>query len=201
MKHRNSGAFWGVMLCAALLVGCAGRGEKPGAGGAPDHTMPPAVTSEQPGQGGAETPETGEDKAREIALGYVGVAQEDAAYVRVERDWENGREVFEVEFFAGEWEYGLEIEAGTGEIRAFDSEREPGTASPGGEAVDRARAGELALELAGVTREETSFLRAEPDDEDGRSIFDVRFATAAVEYDCEIDASSGAVLAYGWELR
>ena len=66
--------------------------------------------------GSAET-KISADKAKEIALNHAGVLKEDATFLRTERDSENGKAVYEVEFYSKDKkEYGYEIDANTGEI-------------------------------------------------------------------------------------
>lgn len=62
----------------------------------------------------------GADKAKEIALKEVGVAEADAIWVRVERDYDDGRLEYSVEFHVGRTEYDLEIDAKTGNVLERD---------------------------------------------------------------------------------
>ncbi|MEU4689488.1 PepSY domain-containing protein [Actinoplanes sp. NPDC023714] len=67
------------------------------------------------------TTEITEARAREIALGAVpgGVVEDD-----VERETENGRQIWDVEVQAGATEHDLDIDATTGEILRNDAEQD-----------------------------------------------------------------------------
>ena len=72
--------------------------------------------------GSAET-KISADKAKEIALNHAGVLKEDATFLRTERDSENGKAVYEVEFYSKDKkEYGYEIDANTGEIIKWETD-------------------------------------------------------------------------------
>lgn len=53
-----------------------------------------------------------------------------------------------------------------------------------------------ALLHASLKREEISFLKNEPDYDDGRLVFEIEFRAGHFEYDYEIDARNGAVLSF-----
>lgn len=61
-------------------------------------------------------------EARTIALAHAGLTAEDVIFEPTERDRENGRTVYEVEFRAGKWEYSYEIDAETGKILEWEKE-------------------------------------------------------------------------------
>ena len=65
-------------------------------------------------------PDTGDtitaDEAKSIALKHAGVKAEDAVFEKTEKDHEDGRLVYEVEFKSAGYEYDYEIDAKTGEI-------------------------------------------------------------------------------------
>ena len=65
----------------------------------------------------------GEDAAKKIALGHAGISENEVLFKRVERDRDDGRYIYEVEFRTkdlSEFEY--EIDAENGNIISFDSD-------------------------------------------------------------------------------
>ncbi len=54
----------------------------------------------------------------------------------------------------------------------------------------------IALEHAGLEREQVTNIRAEYDVDDGRAEYDVTFCEGAIEYEYEIDAESGKIVSY-----
>ncbi|MBE6763513.1 MAG: hypothetical protein E7553_04040 [Ruminococcaceae bacterium] len=55
------------------------------------------------------------------------------------------------------------------------------------------QAKQIALEDAGLTAEQVTWLRTEPDREDGRVVYDVSFRHGDTEYEYLIDAVTGAI--------
>ena len=72
----------------------------------------------------ASSADIGRDKALSIALGNAVVSSEAARKVKVEKDRENGRTVYEVDFEAGGYEYEYEIDAASGKILKKEKERD-----------------------------------------------------------------------------
>ncbi|MCD8168789.1 MAG: PepSY domain-containing protein [Clostridiales bacterium] len=61
--------------------------------------------------------------------------------------------------------------------------------------ITEARAREIAMEHAGVSEKKIPFIKAELDDEDGKTIYEVKFHTRdREEYEYEIDVSSGRII-------
>ncbi len=147
-----------------------------------------------------------ETEAKTIALEQAGVQEDEATFVYVKLDYDDGRTVYEVEFYAGNREYDYELDAYTGEVLSFDAEAEyytPGSsASAGvsGEYISEEAAKEAALTHAGVVESDTSRLRVEFDYDDGRAEYEVEFNVGWTEYTYEIDASTGEILSYESEL-
>ena len=63
------------------------------------------------------------DEAKQAALDRAGVKAEEAQFTKAYQDWDDGRKVFELEFWKGNTEYDIEIDAATGRVRDFDVER------------------------------------------------------------------------------
>ncbi len=149
------------------------------------------------------------ERAKEIALSDAGVSASQATFVRAHLDYDDGRQVYDVEFVvasgSGYLEYDYEIDTATGRIVGKDRDAEfyrPGTTPSGGTqtgaAVSLETAKTTALNHAGVSASQATFVRANLDYDDGRQVYDVEFVVASgsgyLEYDYEIDASTGAIL-------
>ena len=152
----------------------------------------------------------GEAKAKEIALNHAGLTSSQVSFVLAKLDWENGRQVYEVEFYSGNKEYDYEIDASTGAIRSYDYDIEnytiPSTgASTGASAstglIGEAKAKEIALNHAGLTSSQVSFVQTKLDWENGRQVYEVEFYSGNKEYDYEIDAASGAIRGYDFDIE
>ena len=147
------------------------------------------------------------ERAQQIALNHAGLSSSQVSFVRAHLDWEDGRRVYEVEFYntSNYTEYDYEIDASSGDILSYDHEAEyyqrpsTGTGSSGGSAaISTEQAKQIALSHAGLSSSQVSFIRSKLDWEDGRRVYEVEFYNTSnyTEYDYEIDASSGDILSY-----
>lgn len=144
-----------------------------------------------------------EAQARSIALEHAGVAESDAKFYRVERDNDDGRAVYEVEFYSGNTEYDYEISAETGEILSYDSDIEGWAAqsasSTSGSAVTLEQARALVAErIPGVSADS---VQIEQDREDGRTVYEGEVYYDRTEYEFEIDASTGSFIKWSVDYR
>lgn len=66
-----------------------------------------------------------EEQAKSKALAHAGLSASQVNFIWVKQDWEDGRRVYEVEFYTDDYqEYDYEIDARTGEILSFDYDAE-----------------------------------------------------------------------------
>ena len=150
----------------------------------------------------------GKQKAQEIALADAGVAAGDALHLIVKPDWDDGRWVYDVEFWADGKEYDYEILASNGTILSYDYDAEyqwsgsTGTGSTSSTAdIGEAKARSVALSHAGISESSTSYIYAKKDWDDGRWVYDVEFWADGKEYDYEILASDGTILSYDYDAE
>jgi len=64
----------------------------------------------------------GADKAKSIALSNAGVSVSDAVFTRAKLDRDDGRYLYEIDFYTADYEYDYEVDAITGKILDRDSE-------------------------------------------------------------------------------
>lgn len=152
----------------------------------------------------------GADAAKAIALEAAGIGEADAAFTSAELESRNNTAYYEVDFTAGGQEYDYDIDALTGTViqhsqKAADdgsAAANPGGAAAANAAVSEDRAREIALEHAGLTADQVTFIRSHLDYDDGRQCYDVEFYTADYkEYDYEIDANTGDVISYDYDAE
>lgn len=166
-----------------------------------------ASPASAPGQSGAQSsvqgsaPQSGgEDRisvedARTAALTHAGLAAGDVTFTRQELEWEDGRQVYDVEFYAGGREYDYEIDAATGEIVKFDYDAESWDLSAGDGEITRERAQEIALgKVPGASAADVKKLKLDYDD--GRPVYEVEIRYDGMEYDLEIKAADGTILEF-----
>lgn len=133
--------------------------------------------------------------AKQIALNDAGVAEADAARLHGRLDYDDGRKIYDVEFYAGNTEYDYEILADSGEI--FERNHETHSMPPSdatGEVISEDEAKENALGHAGVAQEDANFIRVQLEKDDGREEYEIEFTAGGREYDYVIDPYTGEIL-------
>ena len=171
-------------------------------------------TTEQPandqttGQTGEQQPQQSasitEEQAKEIAANHAGVAVADLTFHSVSLEEDDGRRVYDVEFYSGSTEYDYEIDAATGDILSYDNDVEnfsilqQSAQNPQGAATgsyigeDAAKA--AALQRAGLTEDQVRWEKCELDEDDGRFSYELEFSSGQHEYECEVEAFTGEIL-------
>ncbi len=64
----------------------------------------------------------GKAKAKQIALNKAGVSAANAEFVKANLDYDDGVRIYDIEFYAGDYEYEFEINARTGKIYDYDKD-------------------------------------------------------------------------------
>lgn len=183
----------------------------------PAATVAPATTAAQSNN---TVGDIGIEKANEIAISHAGLSSGSVSFVKAKIDTEDGVKVYDIEFYSGNVEYDYEINAATGAIVSFDQDIEnyeiptqpqssaptqaatqPQTAAPTQAAssvisVDKAK--QIALSHAGVSG--ASFKKVKLDKDDGVRVYEIEFKVGNVEYEYDIDASSGAIISSSSEI-
>ncbi len=142
-----------------------------------------------------------EAKAKDLALTHADLTDSDITFVKVKLDHDDGRQVYEVEFYDSSYtEYDYEIDASTGKILDFDRDAEdfvpPVKEEPKSE-ISKQQAKEIAVsQLPGATTD--NICEFEADRDDGRLTYEGSLRYNGVEYEFEIDGSSGKILS--WEI-
>ena len=135
-------------------------------------------------------------EAQAKALAHAGLTSSQVTFVRSHLDWDDGRQIYDVEFFTQSYaEYDYEIDARTGEILSYDYDAEyyqPQTNT--GSYIGESQAKSIALSAAGLTSSQVSHIRCHLDWDDGRWEYQVEFWSGTMEYEYEIDAFSGTIL-------
>lgn len=141
-----------------------------------------------------------EARAKEIALTHAGVKAADATVTKSKLDYDDGCQVYEIEFYvsgsSGYTEYDYEIEAATGKIVSYDHDAEsyapPAQSTNSGVKVTEATAKKTALSrVSGAT--EKDIYEWKLDYDDGRAEYEGKIIYGGMEYEFTINAATGAV--------
>ena len=164
-----------------------------------------AGTTDQTGSNSG-TQDIGEDAALQAALEVAGVSESDASRLRISKDRDDGRVVYEIRFDVDQTEYDYDVLASDGQILSSDVElrnddRDDDDDRNRGSNADVAISREEAIDiaLAKVSGATESDIRIELDHDDGRYKYEGDIIYERVEYDFEIDANSGDVLEWSEE--
>lgn len=133
-----------------------------------------------------------EAKAQEIALAHAGVKAADATITKSKLDYDDGRQVYELEWYANGAKYDYEIAVATGEIvnSGYEAKTVVGTGSS--VTVSEADAKKTALSrVSGAT--EKDIYEWKLDYDDGRPEYEGKIIYGGTEYEFTIDATSGTV--------
>lgn len=136
-------------------------------------------------------------KAKSIALKHAGVSASKATFVKAKLGYEDGRRVYEIEFYSGNTEYDYEILASNGKIISYDKDIEnykiPRKNTSSSTYIGKAKAKSIALKDAGVSASSAAFTKTKLDYEDGIRVYEIEFYTNSAEYEYEINAKTGKI--------
>ena len=139
-----------------------------------------------------------EAKAQEIALAHAGIKAADATITKSKLDYDDGRQIYEIEWYANGAKYDYEIAVATGEIvnSGYEAKTVVGTGSSA--TVSEATAKQTALaRVSGATA--ANIYKFKLDFDDGRWEYEGEIRYGTMEYDFTIDANTGALLEWDME--
>ncbi len=132
----------------------------------------------------------GRDTAQNAALQHAGVSAANASMVSTEFDMEDGKMVYEVEFYAGNEKFECDVDAITGKVLKMEKKAAGADVS---KLIGENKAQDAAIAHAGVTPD-AGTLKTDLDNENGRPVYEVEFVSGGIEYEYKLDAATGAVL-------
>lgn len=207
------------LLYTSLTSAPAGPSTGGGTSGSGTAETAPAIQSS--GQA-SDSAYIGVEAAKSAAFAHAGLDAAQVTMGEVDFDYEDGRMVYELEFYASGAEYEYDIDASTGAVVKFSQEggrtqtsssvgsggasgsapsgSGSGTAQSGagGTAADIGREAALAAALshAGVSQDQVYDLEVKREYDDGRLEYEIEFKTGGWEYEYTISAADGAILDY-----
>lgn len=147
------------------------------------------------------------DKAKEIALSHAGLSSDQVTFVQANKDFDDGIQKYDIEFYCNGKEYDYEINASNGEIIQYDYDMEynyiPNNNTTNNQSnvnttanISAERAKEIALSHAGLASNQVTFKRTELDFDNGIQKYEVEFYYNNREYSYEIDSNTGNIISY-----
>ncbi|MBR2867436.1 MAG: PepSY domain-containing protein [Clostridia bacterium] len=144
------------------------------------------------------------EAAKQKALDDAGVKAEDAVFLKAYYDSDDLVPHYDVKFEANGYEYEYEVKASDGSVleKDVDKERKPVNSSPASnEYISAEKAKSIAYDHASVKAADVKFSKAELDRDDLIVHYDVEFVVGNFEYEYEINAESGKVIASDKEFN
>lgn len=152
------------------------------------------------------------DAAKAKALADAGVTASSVTYTQAELDYDDGVAVYDIEFYTSTHEYEYEINADSGKvhdksIEALDHStgskdnktNKADNKDSSGKYIGIDKAKTIAVNHAGLSISDITFSKAKLDTDDGKTVYEIEFYKGGIEYEYEIDASSGKILEYDSE--
>ena len=139
------------------------------------------------------------EQAKAAALKHAGLSASNVTFISVHLDYENGRQVYDVEFYANYNEYDYKIDASNGSIVEFDYDVENynGAAAPTPSGlISSDEAKQKALSHAGISASNAVGMEVSLESEYGTTIYEVSFRSGYLEYDYKINAQNGQIIHY-----
>ena len=156
-------------------------------------TSAPATAQNVTGTGTVD-----EAAAQKIALEHAGVKAADATITKSKLDYEDGRQVYDIEWYAGGAKYDYEIATDTGEIISSAYEEKTMGADSRNVTVSEADAKKTALDrVSGATDKDLYEWKLDYDD--GRPEYEGKIIYGGTEYEFTIDAATGSVMEWDAE--
>ncbi len=144
------------------------------------------------------------EAAKQKALDDAKVKAEDTVFLKAYYDSDDMVPHYDVKFEANGYEYEYEVKASDGSVleKDVDKERKPVKNSPASnEYISADKAKSLAYDHASVKAADVKFSKAELDRDDLIVHYDVEFVAGNFEYEYEINAESGKVIASDKEFN
>ena len=139
-----------------------------------------------------------EETAQKIALEHAGVKATDATITKSKLDYEDGRQVYDIEWYAGGAKYDYEIATDTGEIISSAYEEKTMGTDSKNVTVSEADAKRTALDrVSGATDKDLYEWKLDYDD--GRPEYEGKIIYGGTEYEFTIDAATGSVMEWDAE--
>lgn len=161
-------------------------------------TTPNAATPPQSSPN-TSTGAVSEAKAQEIALAHAGVKPADATITKSKLDYDDGRQVYEIEWYANGAKYDYEIAAATGEVVKSDYEAKTVVSTGNSATISEADAKKTVLaRVSGATA--SDIYEWELDYDDGRPEYEGKIIYGGSEYEFTIDATSGTIIEWDVEM-
>lgn len=141
------------------------------------------------------------DEAKNMAMNHSGVKKEEVQFIQVDTDWDDGKQLYEVEFSANGKEYDYEISTQDGTIVSYSVDQEyESSIQPGNQTVDPSGQTVISMEqakeivAAQIEGIDVSGIYIKQDYDHGRVVYEGDAYYNGTKYEFEIDGLTGKLL-------
>lgn len=140
-----------------------------------------------------------EENAKSIAISHSGIDKNTVHSIKIELDYDNGKLIYEVEFFNGLVEYDYDIDAIDGTIIKYDYENKnhDNKSVPMinfSNLIDINTAKSIALNNSGLKESDVNFVKNKLYNKNNIAIYDIEFITSTNKYSYKINASTKNII-------
>lgn len=190
-----------------LLSGCGSQPEK-----GQEETGAAESVSRENGSAAAGNTASGNtqaielEQAKGIAVEHAGLSLEEVTFTKAGQELDDGKNIYDIEFYTDTTEYEYEILADTGDILKYQSEQRDqqgadADSAGSGQSLTEDQAKDAAFQHAGISADKAERVKVELDHEDGVQVYEISFDSGDQEYEYEINARTGEILHYEQETR
>ena len=165
--------------------------------------------SEPVGDNNLSGQDTDLKEAKEAALNHAGFKENEVTFKKVKKDYEDGRAVYEIEFYKDGTEYEYEIDAETNEVIKFDADlknnskkdekKKVSNLNENGISIEEAK--NIALKHANINKSDAVLTKEKKDYDDGIYVYEIEYQAGGMEYEFKINADTGKVMEYESEQK
>lgn len=142
-----------------------------------------------------EQEDAGLEQAKNAALTNAGLEASQVTFTKAKLDYDDGRDVYDIEFVTSVMKYEYEIKADDYSVLEMSKEAIEQISENGQrtDLITLEEAKAIALSYVEISEEEISYTKLELEYENGVAEYEVEFYAGGKEYNLTIDALSGAV--------
>lgn len=193
-----------LLAVAAVLTGCLLNGCSTKTG--KNNTSTNVTTNESTNENTNTGKDIGEKKAQEIAIADAGVKQADLSRLKVRKEQDDSRVIYDVEFIdqANGMEYDYEILASDGSVYSFEKEKFNHAANAENMnnvqvKIKKEEAIKKVLDKVPGASEKDLYIQLEEDH--GIYVYDGEVVNEKREFDFEIDANTGEFIKWAEKVN
>ena len=138
------------------------------------------------------------EEAKKTALLHQNVNANDATFLQADLNTADNNAVYTICFTTADATYNYQIDAKSNTVVAFDVKTPNGNGNSTTTTLSLEQAKEIALNHAGVSASEATFVQAELD---GKYVYEIEFYVGNIEYDYEIRSTTGEIISCDYDAE